>query len=129
MKRSTDRILTTHAGSLPRPTKLVGALHAKDARRDYDKVALEARIAASVKDVVRRQAEVGIDVVGDGEHSKSSFATYARARLGGLTETSKPAAFRGTTRDQLAFPAVYDDLRVMYAARTAGTQRSSAMTS
>jgi 5-methyltetrahydropteroyltriglutamate--homocysteine methyltransferase len=127
MQSSTTRILTTHCGSLPRPDDLTEPLYAKDARKPYDRAALDARVAQSVKDVVRKQLDLDIDIVTDGEHSKSSFATYARARISGLEESPKPAAYRGTTRDQLAFPAVYDDLRRMNAARNSAP-RSYAMT-
>jgi 5-methyltetrahydropteroyltriglutamate--homocysteine methyltransferase len=69
--------------------------------------------------VVRRQARLGIDVVDDGEHSKSSFAAYARGRLGGLSRTDQPAKSRTETRDTAAFPAVYAEMKVMYGARHA----------
>ena len=81
MKRSAQRILTTHCGSLPRPRELLAPLHAKDAGLPYDRNALAARVRASVAEVVRRQIELGIDVVDDGEHSKSSFARKTLATL------------------------------------------------
>ena len=84
MIRSADRILTTHCGSLPRPKDLLAPLHAKDACDYYDRADLAARARQSVAEVVRKQVDTGIDIVGDGEHSKSSFASYARARIGGL---------------------------------------------
>jgi 5-methyltetrahydropteroyltriglutamate--homocysteine methyltransferase len=119
MKRSEDRILTTHVGSLPRPEALVLPLALKDAGDDYDHALTAAQVARSVRDVVRRQGEIGIDVINDGEHSKSSFAAYARGRLGGLSRTDKPARARNVTRDSAAFPAVYAEMKVMYAARHA----------
>ena len=122
MLRSAERILTTHSGSLPRPRDLLAPLHAKDAGDPYDRTALADRVRASVRDVVRRQIDLGIDIVDDGEHSKSSFAMYARARFGGLERTTKPQAHAvGATRDSLAFPDVYEDMRVMFAARTAAS--------
>ena len=128
MKRSTDRILTTHCGSLPRPKELIAPLHAKDAGDDYDRGALAARGRRSVADVVRRQVDAGIDVVDDGEHSKSSFASYARARIGGLERTDKPSAhLAGPTRDATAFPGVYEDMKVMYGARTAASGKPRGM--
>ncbi len=118
MKRSTDRILTSHCGSLPRPRELLAPLHAKDAGDAYDPDDLARRVRASVREVVRKQAEIGIDVVDDGEHSKSSFAHYARARIGGLERRNEPQRYLGTaTRDSLAFPGVYEEMRVMFAAR------------
>jgi 5-methyltetrahydropteroyltriglutamate--homocysteine methyltransferase len=120
VKQSADRILTTHVGSLPRPPELLMPLALKDAGEDYERRDTAARVSRSVHDVVRRQAEVGIDVVNDGEQSKSSFAAYARGRLGGLSRTDQPAKSRSETRDTAAFPAVYAEMKVMYAARHAG---------
>lgn len=119
MKTSTQRILTTHVGSLPRPPGLITVLHAKDSGRDYDRSNYEREVAASVLDVVKRQIDIGIDIVNDGEHSKSSFASYGRMRLGGIENTEKPVSFRGPTRDSLAFPKVYEEAQVMNEARGA----------
>jgi 5-methyltetrahydropteroyltriglutamate--homocysteine methyltransferase len=129
VKRSSDRILTTHCGSLPRPRELLAPLHAKDAGLPHDRDALAARVRDSVADVVRRQVELGIDIVNDGEHSKSSFATYARSRIGGLTATDTPRLRLGdTSRDALAFPAVYEEMKLMYGARQAASGRPRGMT-
>jgi 5-methyltetrahydropteroyltriglutamate--homocysteine methyltransferase len=117
MQRSTSRILTTHVGSLPRPDDLIPMLAAKDSGQPHDEEALARRVRESVQAVVRKQAEVGIDVLGDGEHSKSSFAAYMLTRLGGFEPTDRPLGSRGPTRDALAFPAVYEEQRAMYAAR------------
>jgi 5-methyltetrahydropteroyltriglutamate--homocysteine methyltransferase len=84
MKRSTERFLTTHTGSLPRPDDLVRAMYAKEEGVPVDAAALERRIAAAVEEVVRRQAEAGVDVVNDGEMSKPSYATYIKDRLEGF---------------------------------------------
>src|SRR3954463_8344664 len=84
MERSTDRILTTHVGSLPRPPDLQQTLQIKDRGEPYDKAAFEARVRQAVGDAVRQQVEVGIDVVADGELSKSSFTNYVKDRLSGL---------------------------------------------
>ena len=118
MKRSTAGILTTHCGSLPRPRELLAPLHAKDGGDAYDADDLARRVRGSVIEVVRKQANLGIDVVDDGEHSKSSFAHYARARIGGLERRNEPPRYLGTpTRDALAFPGVYEEMRVMFNAR------------
>ena len=118
MKRSTAGILTTHCGSLPRPRELLAPLHAKDGGDAYDADDLARRVRSSVIEVVRKQADLGIDVVDDGEHSKSSFAHYARARIGGLERRNEPPRYLGTpTRDALAFPGVYEEMRVMFNAR------------
>ena len=98
MRRSTDRILTTHTGSLPRPPELVGPLQAKDNRESYSEE-LAGLVRKSVFEVVRRQAATGIDVVSDGEHSKSSFTHYLGTRLSGLERAEKPYPAYGQTRD------------------------------
>jgi 5-methyltetrahydropteroyltriglutamate--homocysteine methyltransferase len=126
--RSTDRILSTHCGSLPRPRELLAPLHAKDSGLPHDRDALAAGVRRSVADVVRRQVETGIDVVNDGEHSKSSFAHYARTRIGGLTVSDEPRRrLADTSRDAIAFPGVYEEMKVMFAARAALTQRPQGM--
>ncbi len=117
MKRSNDRIRTSHAGSLPRSMALLDQLQAKDTGAAYDHDGLAQQIHASVIDVVRKQAELGIDTVDDGEHSKSSFAAYTRVRLGGFSPSEDRFGFSGKTRDQLQFSDVYDEQRAMYAAR------------
>jgi 5-methyltetrahydropteroyltriglutamate--homocysteine methyltransferase len=115
---SAHRILTTHTGSLPRPADLVALLNSKELGKSYDRAAFDARIRRAIADIVRRQADVGIDIVDDGEHSKVNWMAYARARLSGLTEIDSPVRFRGATRDSLAFPQTYEDMRVMLAARS-----------
>jgi 5-methyltetrahydropteroyltriglutamate--homocysteine methyltransferase len=84
MRHSTDRILTTHVGSLPRPPDLQAMLQARDRGEPYDRPAFEARVRAAVADAVRKQVEVGIDIVADGELSKNSFTNYVKDRLSGL---------------------------------------------
>ena len=118
MKRSERRILTTHTGSLPRPPDLVEALNAKELGRTFDAHALDKRVSRAVREVAQRQAETGLDVINDGEHSKVSWMAYARTRLSGLEEIDSPVRFRGATRDSLAFPAAYEDMKVMLAGRS-----------
>jgi 5-methyltetrahydropteroyltriglutamate--homocysteine methyltransferase len=84
MKRSTERFLTTHAGSLPRPDDLVRTMFAKEEGVPVEAVALERRIAEAVDEVVRKQADAGVDIVDDGEMSKPSYATYIKDRLSGF---------------------------------------------
>jgi 5-methyltetrahydropteroyltriglutamate--homocysteine methyltransferase len=86
MRHSSERILTTHAGSLSRPDELRELLIARDERRPVDADALAARIRSAVAGVVRQQVAVGLDVINDGEQSKRNFTTYARERLGGIEE-------------------------------------------
>jgi 5-methyltetrahydropteroyltriglutamate--homocysteine methyltransferase len=85
MKRSTDRILTTHVGSLIRPPELQEFLRAKQSGKPYDETAYQACLKKTVAEVVREQADVGIDVVSDGEFGKSiSWSQYALERLTGF---------------------------------------------
>jgi 5-methyltetrahydropteroyltriglutamate--homocysteine methyltransferase len=86
MKHSTDRILTTHVGSLIRPADLQDFLRAKQGGKPYDEQGFQACLTRSVAEVVQRQAQAGIDVVSDGEFGKSiSWAQYALTRLSGFT--------------------------------------------
>src|SRR5207244_4922441 len=87
MKKSTNKILTTHTGSLPRPEDLQHMLEAQDRGEQIDRVAFEARVREAVKEVVQRQAACGIDVVNDGEMSKISYSTYVKDRLTGFEGT------------------------------------------
>ena len=89
MKTSTDRILTTHVGSIPRPENIRALLRARLDGRPVDANELAERVKDAVADVVRRQAECGVDVVSDGEMSKTSFIAYSDERLTGFT-TLKP---------------------------------------
>jgi 5-methyltetrahydropteroyltriglutamate--homocysteine methyltransferase len=84
MKTSTDRILTTHVGSLPRPADLLELLVAKEMGAAYDPAAYSARVAQGVSDIVAKQVEAGIDSVSDGEQSKISYTFYVRHRLSGI---------------------------------------------
>jgi 5-methyltetrahydropteroyltriglutamate--homocysteine methyltransferase len=118
MQRSTSRILTTHTGSLPRPGDLVAMLNAKELGEPYDKAAFATRVKRAIDEVVRQQVDTGIDVIGDGEHSKFNWMAYARARLSGLKEIDSPVRFRTATRDSIEFAAAYEDLKIMHAARS-----------
>jgi len=82
--RSTERFLTTHTGSLPRPDDLIRMMYAKEEGVPVDAAALGARVRAAVAEVVQKQAEAGIDVINDGEMSKPSYATYVKDRLAGF---------------------------------------------
>jgi 5-methyltetrahydropteroyltriglutamate--homocysteine methyltransferase len=84
MKTSTDRILTTHVGSLPRPAALRELLVKKDTGEAYDKAELARLTKEAVAGIVRRQAEAGVDIVDDGEMSKPGYSTYVADRLSGF---------------------------------------------
>jgi 5-methyltetrahydropteroyltriglutamate--homocysteine methyltransferase len=118
MKHSSSRILTTHTGSLPRPADLVGLLNDKELGSPYDKAALSQRVKRAISDIVDKQSAVSLDIINDGEHSKVNWMAYARARLSGLEEIDSPARFRGPTRDSIEFKNAYEDMRVMFAARS-----------
>jgi 5-methyltetrahydropteroyltriglutamate--homocysteine methyltransferase len=123
VKRSEQRVLTTHCGSLPRAERLVEVLAARDAYQPVDASELANTIHTSVDSIVQRQASIGLDVVGDGEQSKSSFSSYVAQRLGGLTPLNTQSGFRGETRDTLQFADVYAEQKAMYAARPSNMRR------
>jgi 5-methyltetrahydropteroyltriglutamate--homocysteine methyltransferase len=105
MKRSTDRMLTTHVGSLPRPYALQQLLQRKDRGEPYDAQEFERLVRDAIRDAVRRQVEVGIDIISDGEMSKTSFTNYVRQRLTGLEGVAN-APFPGPPDDFPEFAAV-----------------------
>ena len=102
MKRSTERFLTTHTGSLPRPDDLIRMMYAKEEGVPVDPAALAARIRAAVAEVVRKQADAGLDVIDDGEYGKPSYATYVKDRLHGFGGTSQPLQYQ----DLVDFPGM-----------------------
>jgi 5-methyltetrahydropteroyltriglutamate--homocysteine methyltransferase len=105
---STDRILTTHAGSLPRPDDVIEMVRAQARGDRRDDAADAKRLRSAVAEVVRKQAEIGLDIVDDGEFGKPSFVTYVRQRLGGLSEIGGERRNPwGGSRDALAFPDFY----------------------
>jgi len=108
MKRSTQRILTTHVGSLPRPDDLFELMQARMDGKPVDERAYAERVRKAVKESVRQQVEAGLDIVNDGEMGKQSFITYASARLSGLErrEGERPSPF-AQTRETVAFPQYY----------------------
>jgi 5-methyltetrahydropteroyltriglutamate--homocysteine methyltransferase len=106
MKTSTERILTTHVGSLPRPQDVVDLLFAQDRGENYGAAKFDQVIARAVTEVVKKQASVGVDVVSDGEMSKISYATYIRHRLTGFEGDSA----RPTPKDLEDFPEYRDRL-------------------
>jgi 5-methyltetrahydropteroyltriglutamate--homocysteine methyltransferase len=108
MRRSEDRILVTHVGSLPRPPELLGLLLARDNGEPYDARRLDELQARGVSEIVRRQLDLGIDVVNDGELGKTSFLSYVNTRLGGLERRASTGATPwATSREARAFPEYY----------------------
>ncbi len=100
MKRSTERFLTTHTGSLPRPEDLVRMMYAKEEGVPVDHKALGARIRSAVEEIVQRQAAAGVDIVNDGEMSKPGYATYVKDRLEGFGGTGNTFVYQ----DLVEFP-------------------------
>src|SRR3982074_2346589 len=103
---SVDHILTTHVGSLPRPRDLLDLMKAKLSGAAYDKGAYDARVKSAVAACVKRQVETGIDIVSDGEQSKSGFFSYVRERLEGFE--ARPHQTRQLFAAEVAaFPEYY----------------------
>ncbi|MBI3248181.1 MAG: cobalamin-independent methionine synthase II family protein [Deltaproteobacteria bacterium] len=100
MKRSTDRILTTHTGSLPRPEDLVTMLYAREQGEEQDSAVFAVRVREATAEVVRKQLEAGVDVINDGEVGKIGYATYVKDRLTGFDGEAGPLR----SADVLEFP-------------------------
>jgi len=109
MKRSANRILVSHVGSLPRPADLLDMMKAKlTGQGHFDEAAYEKRLTGAVADVVKQQADAGIDIVTDGETSKAGFFVYAKERLAGL-EARPGEKFKLYETERAAFPEYYDE--------------------
>jgi 5-methyltetrahydropteroyltriglutamate--homocysteine methyltransferase len=106
-QQNTDRIVTTHVGSLPRPHDLLDMMKARLAGLSRDEAAYQKRVRDAVAECVRRQADTGIDIVCDGEQSKSGFFTYARERLEGF-EPRPDRARTSFAAEVAAFPEYYE---------------------
>ena len=106
LQQNTDRIQTTHIGSLPRPHALLDVMKAKYSGQPYDQAAYAAMLAEAVKDTVRKQAECGIDIVTDGEFSKPGFFTYIQERLEGF-ERRPDQKMKLFQQEVAAFPEYY----------------------
>src|SRR5262249_32831084 len=112
MKRSTERFLTTHTGSLPRPDDLVRMMYAKEEGVPVDGAALATRVRSAVREVVQRQRNAGVDIVNDGELSKPSYATYIKDRLSGFGGTGNTFAYQDLAEfPRLAQRVLSDPLR------------------
>lgn len=124
MKRSTARILTTHAGSLARPTELLDTMKERENGRPYDAALLDRQVREAVADRVRRQVENGIDIVTDGEMSKVSFLGYVKDRLGGFEpdlETTRMAPSWQKEVDD--FPEYYEQYFKKYSSTVTPLRR------
>jgi 5-methyltetrahydropteroyltriglutamate--homocysteine methyltransferase len=106
LQQNTDRIQTTHIGSLPRPHRLLDAMKAKYSGQTYDEKAYQDALHNAVADVVREQVQSGIDIVTDGEFSKPGFFTYVRERLDGF-ESRPELKLKLFEQEVAAFPEYY----------------------
>ncbi len=109
MKLSTDRILTTHVGSLPRPGVVAELLLKKEQEEPFDEAELDARVRRGVAEIVARQVDAGVDVVSDGEMSKVAYSTYAKDRLTGFAGDSE----RRFNLDVAPYPAFREKMARM----------------
>ena len=109
MNRSIERVLTTHVGSLPRPTDLLDAIEAEQQDRPTDEGTRAARLRSAVKEVVCTQVEIGIDIIDDGEFGKPSFVSYVNERLGGfeIDRDSPRQNPWAQSREARSFPEFY----------------------
>ena len=124
MKRSTDRILTTHVGSLARPTELLDTMKEKENGRPYDHELFDRQVTDAVADRVRRQVEAGIDIVTDGEMSKVSFLGYVKDRLGGYeVDTGETRLAPSWQKEVDDFPDYYADYFKKYASTVSPLRR------
>jgi 5-methyltetrahydropteroyltriglutamate--homocysteine methyltransferase len=122
MPQNTDRILTTHVGSLIRPPKLIEFWRLIEGGKAYDETAFEACLTESVAEVVRQQAEIGIDIISDGEFAKGlNWAFYIFKRLSGIAvrpatpeELADPMSSMGGGRDHQAFPEFYAEYNAAF---------------
>src|SRR6266566_2997963 len=125
MKRSTERILTTHVGSLARPEALIPLLRSKDRGQPCDAETFAKLVRDAVADVVRKQTEAGVDIVTDGEQGKASFFGYIVERFNGFARTGAPAASTGRSPITMRGPSASRSGRVV-AAAIAGTASTCA---
>ena len=109
MQRSTDRFLTTHTGSLPRPGELVKTMFAKEEGQPVDASALAAQVRAAVAETVAKQTAAGVDIVSDGEMSKPSYATYVKDRIAGFDGESHALIYQDLVDFQELARRVFGD--------------------
>ena len=124
MKQSTDRILTTHVGSLARPHSLLDIMKEREHDRPYNALGLDREIAVAVKDRVRQQVDSGIDIVADGEMSKVSFLGYVKDRLGGFEVDYGPSQMAPSWQAEYdMFPEYYTEYFKKYASAVSPLRR------
>jgi 5-methyltetrahydropteroyltriglutamate--homocysteine methyltransferase len=109
MQRSSERILTTHVGSLPRPSDLLEILEAREEDRSFDALRYRERVRSAVKDAVEKQAAAGLDILGDGEMGRFGFIPYVNERLSGIErrQATRSRHQWQRSREYQAFPEYY----------------------
>jgi 5-methyltetrahydropteroyltriglutamate--homocysteine methyltransferase len=124
MKQSSERILTTHVGSLARPHSLLDIMKEREHGRPYDSAALDREIADAVKDRVKQQVDCGIDIVADGEMSKVSFLGYVKDRLGGFEVDMGPSTMAPSWQAEFdMFPEYYTEYFKKYSSAVSPLRR------
>jgi 5-methyltetrahydropteroyltriglutamate--homocysteine methyltransferase len=107
--RSTDRILTTHVGSLPRPADLLALIRARERSESPDPQAFAARVRGAVADIVRKQLDLGVDIIDDGEMGKPGFIHYVNERLAGFEPLAEAVGSPWkNSREMKSFPEFYE---------------------
>ena len=119
MKRSTQRILTTHTGSLPRPQEVVDLLLAQE-EGGADSDAFEAAVARAINDVVEKQAAAGVDVINDGEQGRPDYTSHVKHRLTGYEGPSSPPL--GTERKVSPNSPIFSPIRLSPSATSGRAQ-------
>lgn len=115
MQYSSDRVLATHVGSLARPHDLLETMREKEHGRPYNPATFSQQVTEAVADVVRHQADAGLDVVTDGEQGKVSFATYVQDRLAGFSSTEGETLLPSSWQAEIdAFPEYYESYLAKY---------------
>ena len=104
MRRSSDRILTTHTGSLPRPADLDQLIADRETGKDVDTADFDSRVTKAVADIVASQLAAGVSVISDGEMGKSGYSTYVKDRLNGFGGTGRPLALT----EMIEYPEVFE---------------------
>src|SRR5215472_10796860 len=112
MKRSSERLLTTHVGSLVRPVEILRGMKARTIEQPYDRSVLAETIRSGIQDVVRQQVEVGIDIPSDGEFGRAGFVNYIHERLSGIQrrplDPNEDIWGAAADREQQVFPEFFE---------------------
>ena len=127
MKRSIDRILTTHVGSLPRPDDLRALILQRQQGQPVDEAAFAARVKTAVAETVKQQAEAGIDIVADGEMGRIGFIPYVNERLSGIEPSAAAESAQRITTKEASVTIALRSPTPIASARSMNSLMSSAM--